>query len=37
MEQVLASEAFQELEDRLKEFVTNYQRKIVPVRERFQF
>jgi hypothetical protein len=37
MEQVLASEAFRELEDRLKEFVTNYQRKIVPVRERFQF
>lgn len=37
MEAVLASEAFQELEERLQDFVQNYQRRIVPIRSRFQF
>lgn len=37
MDGVLASEDFKQLESRLQEFVENYQRRIVPVRERFQF
>jgi hypothetical protein len=37
MDEALASDDFQELEARLQEFVENYRRRIVPVRERFQF
>jgi hypothetical protein len=37
MDRVLASEAFLELEDRLQEFVVNYQKKVVRQRKRFQF
>lgn len=37
MEDVLASEDFQELESRLLQLVENYNRRIVPSRSRFQF
>jgi hypothetical protein len=37
MERVLSSEAFQELESRLQDYVVNYQRKIVEQRSTFQF
>lgn len=37
MEEIVASEAFQALESRLQDYVENYKRRIVPVRERFQF
>lgn len=37
MDRVLSSEAFVELEERLQEFVVNYQRKVVRQRKRFQF
>lgn len=37
MDGILRSEAFLELEDRLQDFVENYRRRIVPLRERFQF
>lgn len=37
MDEILASETFHDLESRLQEFVDNYRRRIVPVRERFQF
>jgi hypothetical protein len=37
MEDILASDEFRDLETRLQEYVENYRRRIVPVRERFQF
>ncbi len=37
MEQVLTSEAFQLLEDRLMEYVVNYRRRLVPRENGFQF
>lgn len=37
MEAALASDAFEELEARLQDFVENYERRIVPMRKRFQF
>ena len=37
MDRVLDSAAFQDLEQRLQEFVSDYQRRIVPLRNRFQF
>lgn len=37
MEAALDSEAFEELEVRLQQFVENYRRRIVPTRKRFQF
>ena len=37
MDEVLASSEFQQLEARLKHYVENYYRRVVPVRQRFQF
>jgi hypothetical protein len=37
LQRILDSEAFHSLEDRLLEFVVNYERRVVPVRQRFQF
>ncbi|MEJ2551463.1 MAG: hypothetical protein P8Z42_04300 [Anaerolineales bacterium] len=37
LKQVLESEDFQDLERRLKEYVVNYSRKIVPHRATFQY
>lgn len=37
MKQSVASEAFQELEGKLKKYVTEYNRRIVPFDSRFQF
>lgn len=37
LEQVLTSEAFQLLEDRLMEYVINYRRRLVPRDNGFQF
>ena len=37
LEHILASETFQELETRLKKYVSNYGRKIVTKGRRFQF
>jgi hypothetical protein len=37
MVQVLESPAFCELESRLQEYVDNYHRRTVPIRQRFQF
>lgn len=37
LEEVLASDRFQDLEARLQKFVVNYRRRIVPSRGRFQF
>jgi hypothetical protein len=37
LEDILASETFQELEARLQTYVSNYARKIVPKGRRFQF
>jgi hypothetical protein len=37
LQRVLDSQAFRSLEDRLLEFVVNYERRVVPVRQRFQF
>ena len=37
LEEILASERFQDLEGRLKAFVANYHRRVVPSRGRFQF
>lgn len=37
MASILESEAFRELENRLLDYVENYQRRTVPIRQRFQF
>lgn len=37
MQQIIASDTFQELETRLQEYVVNYSRKIVPHRSTFQY
>ena len=37
LDRVLGSAEWQQLEDKLKRFVTGYQRKIIPYREGFQF
>ncbi len=37
LEEVLTSQDFRALEDRLLEFVINYERRVVPLRSRFQF
>ena len=37
LESVLNSEAFQDLERRLQQYVVNYRRRVVPLRRRFQF
>ncbi len=37
LDRVLASPEWQQLEDKLKRFVTGYARKIIPYREGFQF
>jgi hypothetical protein len=37
MEEVLASPEFQQLEKRLKHYVQNYYRRVVPVKHSFQF
>jgi hypothetical protein len=34
---ILASQDFLEMELKLQEFVSNYQRRVVPLRKRFQF
>lgn len=37
MESIIASDTFLDLETRLQEYVTNYERKIVPMRTTFQY
>lgn len=37
LDRVLGSTEWRQLEDKLKRFVTGYQRKIIPYREGFQF
>jgi hypothetical protein len=37
LDRILASAEWQQLEEKLKRFVTGYQRKIAPYREGFQF
>jgi hypothetical protein len=37
LDRVLASSEWQQLEEKLKRFVTGYTRKIIPYREGFQF
>jgi hypothetical protein len=37
LDRVLGSAEWRQLEDKLKRFVTSYQRKIIPYREGFQF
>ena len=37
VDEVLGSEKWDELEARLQQYVTNYKRRIVPFRDRFQF
>ncbi len=37
LEEVLQSETFERLEARLQDYVVNYNKRIVPVRRRFQF
>ena len=37
LDRILASAEWQQLEEKLKRFVTGYQRKTVPYREGFQF
>ena len=37
MDEIIDSELFQELEARLQEYVTNYSRKIVPLKTTFQY
>ncbi len=37
MDNILASKSFERLEARLKEYVVNYQRRVVPLDRRFQF
>jgi hypothetical protein len=37
VDEVIESEKWDELETRLKQYVTNYKRRIVPFRDRFQF
>lgn len=37
LEHILTSHDFKEMETRLQEFVINYQRRIVPMKKRFQF
>jgi len=37
LDRVLGSAEWRQLEDKLKRFVTGYQRKIIPYREGFQF
>ena len=37
LERILTSQTFRDLEARLQEYVSNYQRRIVPARRGFQF
>ena len=37
VDKILESEQWEELETRLQQYVTNYRRRIVPFRNRFQF
>jgi hypothetical protein len=37
MDDILSSEDFQQLEEKLLEYVENYQRRVVPMRRNFQF
>ena len=37
MDDILSSEDFLELEEKLQEFVENYKRRVVPMRGNFQF
>jgi hypothetical protein len=37
MESILSSEDFKQLEEKLLEFVENYERRVVPMRANFQF
>jgi hypothetical protein len=37
LDQIIASQAFQELETQLLEYVENYSRRVVPLRRTFQF
>jgi len=37
LQRILESDDFQDLEARLQDFVINYQRRVVPLRRRFQF
>jgi hypothetical protein len=37
MDDILSSEDFLELEEKLQEFVENYKRRVVPMRRNFQF
>lgn len=37
VDKAIASEQWEELETRLQQYVTNYKRRIVPLRKRFQF
>ena len=37
VDKVIDSEQWEELETRLQQYVTNYKRRIVPLRNRFQF
>ncbi len=37
MQQAAANEEFARMEERIKSFVTHYERRIVPFEERFQF
>lgn len=37
MEDILSSEDFQQLEERLQDYVENYERRVVPMRGNFQF
>ena len=37
LDAILSREEWQQIEDKLKQFVAEYERKIVPYRDRFQF
>jgi hypothetical protein len=37
LDSILARDDWQQLEDKLRSFVVDYQRRVVPYRERFQF
>lgn len=37
LQRILDTPVFQELEDRLMQYVTNYERRVVPFKRRFQF
>lgn len=37
LDAILARDEWQQLEEKLKTFITGYQRRIVPYRDRFQF